>query len=133
MPTARSASYSGELSALKAILEQMQADHSDEKGVQAGASSSSFQDALLKANTVLEEILDDLQRRTTRQSRLAKLGWPSKKGDLEGSIAQLERLKTYFILVILNDRSVAEKETAHSIDAVVDWSREMKQLRKDRS
>ncbi|KAH1897478.1 hypothetical protein KXV31_002331 [Aspergillus fumigatus] len=118
MPTARSASYSGELSALKAILEQMQADHSDEKGVQAGASSSSFQDALLKANTVLEEILDDLQRRTTRQSRLAKLGWPSKKGDLEGSIAQLERLKTYFILVILNDRSVAEKETAHSIDAV---------------
>ncbi|KAK9582311.1 hypothetical protein V6Z93_008655 [Aspergillus fumigatus] len=122
MPTARSASYSGELSALKAILEQMQADHSDEKGVQAGASSSSFQDALLKANTVLEEILDDLQRRTTRQSRLAKLGWPSKKGDLEGSIAQLERLKT-----------VAEKETAHSIDAVVDWSREMKQLRKDSS
>ncbi|KAH1398449.1 hypothetical protein KXW21_001272 [Aspergillus fumigatus] len=118
MPTARSASYSGELFALKAILEQMQADHSDEKGVQAGASSSSFQDALLKANTVLEEILDDLQRRTTRQSRLAKLGWPSKKGDLEGSIAQLERLKTYFILVILNDRSVAEKETAHSIDAV---------------
>ncbi|KAK9550351.1 hypothetical protein V6Z98_006869 [Aspergillus fumigatus] len=133
MPTARSASYSGELFALKAILEQMQADHSDEKGVQAGASSSSFQDALLKANTVLEEILDDLQRRTTRQSRLAKLGWPSKKGDLEGSIAQLERLKTYFILVILNDRSVAEKETAHSIDAVVDWSREMKQLRKDSS
>ncbi|KAH2081089.1 hypothetical protein KXV84_003593 [Aspergillus fumigatus] len=131
MPTARSASYSGELFALKAILEQMQADHSDEKGVQAGASSSSFQDALLKANTVLEEILDDLQRRTTRQSRLAKLGWPSKKGDLEGSIAQLERLKTYFILVILNDRSVAEKETAHSLDAVVDWSREMKQLRKD--
>ncbi|KAF4269743.1 hypothetical protein KXV29_008849 [Aspergillus fumigatus] len=119
MPTARSASYSGELFALKAILEQMQADHSDEKGVQAGASSSSFQDALLKANTVLEEILDDLQRRTTRQSRLAKLGWPSKKGDLEGSIAQLERLKTYFILVILNDRSVAEKETAHSIDAVL--------------
>ncbi|KAH2039300.1 hypothetical protein KXW45_008969 [Aspergillus fumigatus] len=118
MPTARSASYSGELFALKAILEQMQADHSDEKGVQAGASSSSFQDALLKANTVLEEILDDLQRRTTRQSRLAKLGWPSKKGDLEGSIAQLERLKTYFILVILNDRSVAEKETAHSLDAV---------------
>ncbi|KAH1641177.1 hypothetical protein KXW91_005870 [Aspergillus fumigatus] len=117
MPTARSASYSGELFALKAILEQMQADHSDEKGVQAGASSSSFQDALLKANTVLEEILDDLQRRTTRQSRLAKLGWPSKKGDLEGSIAQLERLKTYFILVILNDRSVAEKETAHSLDA----------------
>ncbi|KAM0115481.1 hypothetical protein ACP6JC_007943 [Aspergillus fumigatus] len=80
MPTARSASYSGELFALKAILEQMQADHSDEKGVQAGASSSSFQDALLKANTVLEEILDDLQRRTTRQSRLAKLGWPTGSG-----------------------------------------------------
>ncbi|KAH1500083.1 hypothetical protein KXW25_006999 [Aspergillus fumigatus] len=100
MPTARSASYSGELFALKAILEQMQEDHSDDKGVQAGASSSSFQDALLKANTVLEEILDDLQRRTTRQSRLAK---------------------------------VVEKETAHSIDAVVDWSREMKQLRKEKT
>ncbi|KAH2311314.1 hypothetical protein KXW18_006024 [Aspergillus fumigatus] len=100
MPTARSASYSGELFALKAILEQMQEDHSDDKGVQAGASSSSFQDALLKANTVLEEILDDLQRRTTRQSRLAK---------------------------------VVEKETAHSIDAVVDWSREMKQLRKGKT
>ncbi|RHZ46624.1 uncharacterized protein CDV56_102556 [Aspergillus thermomutatus] len=106
----------GELFALKAILEQMQTDHGEKKAAQ-GPGSTPFRDALLKANTVLEE------------SRLAKLGWPSRKGGLEGNIAQLERLKTYFILVILNDRSVVEKEMARSIDAVVDWSREMRQLR----
>ncbi|PKX92396.1 uncharacterized protein P174DRAFT_512989 [Aspergillus novofumigatus IBT 16806] len=117
----------GELFALKAILEQMQTDHSEKNG------TSTFRDALLKANTVLEEILDDLQRRTMRQSRLGKLGWPGRKGALEGNIAQLERLKTYFILVILNDRSAVEKETAHSIDAVVDWSREMRQLREEKT
>lgn len=106
----------GELFALKAILEQMQTEHNEEKGAQVSGSSS-FRDALLKANSVLEEILDDLQRRTMRQSRLAKLGWPGKKGGLEGNIAQLERLKTYFILVILNDRScVSRLSTVGTID-----------------
>ncbi|GIC90547.1 uncharacterized protein Aud_006982 [Aspergillus udagawae] len=121
----------GELFALKAIVEQIQTDHIEEKG--AKGVPSPFRDALFNANTVLEEILNDLQRRTMRQSRLAKLGWPGRKGGLEGHIAQLERLKTYFILVILNDRSVVEKETAHSIDAVVDWSREMRQLREEKT
>lgn len=45
-------------------------------------------------------------------------------------------MRALFQLRIMDELTVsrvAEKETAHSIDAVVDWSREMKQLRKDRS
>lgn len=95
----------GELFALKAVFEQMRIERIADSSLKSDTSPSPFRDALLKANTVLEEILEDLMSRSLRQSRLSRLGWPGRKASLQGSIAQLERLKTYFILVIMNDKT----------------------------
>lgn len=101
----------GELFALKAVLEQMSReqqgtlDIQDPKSAQS-LSSESFRHALLSANGVLKDILDDLMKRQARgKSFFKQLGWPGKKEKLQDSIVQLERLKSYFILVMVNENS----------------------------
>ncbi|UDD57074.1 hypothetical protein AFCA_004589 [Aspergillus flavus] len=105
----------GELFALKAVLEQMSRekqgplDIQDPKSAQA-ISSESFRHALLSANGVLKDILDDLMKRHIKgKSFIKQLGWPGKKEKLQDSIVQLERLKSYFILVMVNENSASQK------------------------
>ncbi|EAW10805.1 uncharacterized protein ACLA_052780 [Aspergillus clavatus NRRL 1] len=121
----------GELFALKAVFEQMRIERIADSSLKSDTSPSPFRDALLKANTVLEEILEDLMSRSLRQSRLSRLGWPGRKASLQGSIAQLERLKTYFILVIMNDKTTADKDVAYAIDSIADWGKQMKQMHQE--
>ncbi|GMF71001.1 unnamed protein product [Aspergillus oryzae] len=117
----------GELFALKAVLEQMSRekqgplDIQDPKSAQA-ISSESFRHALLSANGVLKDILDDLMKRHIKgKSFIKQLGWPGKKEKLQDSIVQLERLKSYFILVMVNENSYlsASQKLIHVLGALL--------------
>ncbi|BAE62433.1 unnamed protein product [Aspergillus oryzae RIB40] len=123
----------GELFALKAVLEQMSRekqgplDIQDPKSAQA-ISSESFRHALLSANGVLKDILDDLMKRHIKgKSFIKQLGWPGKKEKLQDSIVQLERLKSYFILVMVNENSAMDKEVLSSINYLTDLGTLMRQ------
>ena len=94
----------GELFALKAILEQTGKDQLDSQVYK----SESFRGALDKANTVLKGLLDELEKRKLRgKSFWKQLGWPERRARMQEHIDQLERLKTYFILVVMNDNTYA--------------------------
>ncbi|KNG89399.1 putative ankyrin repeat-containing protein [Aspergillus nomiae NRRL 13137] len=123
----------GELFALKAVLEQMSKERQgtlnieDPKSAQA-LSSESFRHALLSANGILKDILDDLMKRQLRgKSFFKQLGWPGKKEKLQDSIVQLERLKSYFILVMVNESSAMDKEVLSSINYLTDLGTLMRQ------
>ncbi|GAB1197943.1 hypothetical protein APSETT444_007249 [Aspergillus pseudonomiae] len=118
----------GELFALKAVLEQMSKERQgtlnieDPKSAQA-LSSESFRHALLSANGILKDILDDLMKRQLRgKSFFKQLGWPGKKEKLQDSIVQLERLKSYFILVMVNESSSTAIEEARKATQSTDFS-----------
>ena len=100
----------GELFALKAILEQIGKSQQDalvcDPLTPPSMSLKSFQEALKEASTVLKEILDDLENRRGKGTSVWRhMGWPERKAKLTENIARLERLKTYFILAMMNDRS----------------------------
>ncbi|KAE8381438.1 hypothetical protein BDV26DRAFT_278821 [Aspergillus bertholletiae] len=123
----------GELFALKAVLEQMSKerqgalDIQDPKSPQA-LSSESFRHALLSTNGILTNILDDLMERQLRgKSFFKQLGWPGKKEKFQGSIIQLERLKSYFILVMVNESSAMDKEVLSSINYLTDLGTQMRE------
>ncbi|PYI04395.1 putative ankyrin repeat-containing protein [Aspergillus sclerotiicarbonarius CBS 121057] len=121
----------GELFALKAILEQIEKNQQDalvyDSHSPQSMSLKPFQDALTEASTVLKEILDDLESRREKGTSVWRhLAWPERKARLKENI-MLERLKTYFILAMMNDRSWASgKEMASSIDLLTDMGKEMK-------
>ncbi|KAF7593223.1 hypothetical protein BBP40_011764 [Aspergillus hancockii] len=124
----------GELFALKAILEQISKERQDPPPYTQDStptetpSSDPFLQGLLKANTVLKEILEDLQKRQNRgQSFFKQLGWPGRKAKLQENITQLERLKSYFILVMMNENSAMDKEISFSVNLLNDLGRQIKQ------
>ncbi|RAK99927.1 uncharacterized protein BO80DRAFT_465655 [Aspergillus ibericus CBS 121593] len=121
----------GELFALKAILEQIEKNQQGALGYDPHApqsmSSKPFQDAMREASTVLKEILDDLESRQAKGTSVWRhLGWPERKAQLKENIARLERLKTYFILVMMNDKSLVDRKITSSIDLLTDMGKEIK-------
>lgn len=99
----------GELFALKAIVEQIRTDDEpfpNDKRYMI-PENGPFNNTWLYTRDLLTEILDDLVNRASRgQSSLNHIGWPGKKSELREKITRLERLKTYFILVLMNDQAL---------------------------
>ncbi|RJE23124.1 ankyrin repeat protein [Aspergillus sclerotialis] len=113
----------GELFALKAILEQMRKDQLDSQAYK----SESFRGALDKANTVLKEILGELEKRKLRgKSFWKQLGWPERRVKMQENIDQLERLKTYFILIVMNDNTAVDRDMSASLNVLTDLGKQAK-------
>lgn len=103
-----------ELLALKGILEQMEKENDD--AINAGQqeiprlfSSQPVHEALSKGHNLLKNLLDDLDGRQVQRSsllgNLRNLGWPRTRTQFQEKVQQLERLKSYFILVMMRDTS----------------------------
>ena len=110
-----------ELLALKGILEQMKIE---EDSLLSGSgnremvplfSSESVRDALNTTDSLLCNILDGLQKRQAPGRRsIKKLQWPLAKNELRAHIERLERLKSFFILVMMKDSSYVTARALHA-------------------
>lgn len=97
----------GELFALKAVVEQIRVDNGSlaNDKLYITPQDGPLNNTWSYTRDLLTEILDDLVKRASRgQSPLKHLGWPGKRSELREKITKLERLKTYFILVLVNDQ-----------------------------
>lgn len=97
----------GELYALKAILDQMTSEQRGRSKPDTCSVQSfwlgSQDEALDNANTVLSETLEALEKVAIRgPSFLKQLGWPGRRAKLQENLGHLERIKSYFILVMMN-------------------------------
>ncbi|KAH8703264.1 hypothetical protein BGW36DRAFT_84581 [Talaromyces proteolyticus] len=127
----------GELFALKAIVDQIQMEKDatikvTEIYFNNTRSSDAFDKAMTDTRNLLQEILDDLVERALRgQSLLRNLGWPGKKTNLQEKVAKLERIKTYFILVLMNDKAELGRDMSISIGAIAETSIQLYQNNQD--
>jgi len=104
-----------ELLALKAILEQL--------GIMQDSlpilSSPPVRDALTTTNGILIAVLADLEEKRTRRSHaIQKLTWPQTKSGTYTQVVRLERLKSYFSLVLMNDASALQREMITAIQQI---------------
>jgi hypothetical protein len=94
-----------EIVALQDLLEEMQnrqnaTIHNKTLNVTV-QSSQLFKDTLKVARELLQSMLDDLKPR--KESTLSSLTWPKHKASVLDRTVQVERAKSYFILVLMND------------------------------
>lgn len=99
-----------ELLALKGILEQMKTEEesliSDPWNQEMAQMflSQPVLDAFNTSSNLLSNILVSLEKtQAPRHKSIKTLGWPLLRNELQTQIKQLERLKSYFVLVMLKD------------------------------
>jgi hypothetical protein len=97
-----------ELLALKGILEQMAIEQNDigDLGDIKQSESGSFsavESAMQATAVLLQKIMADLQRISGEKVlSLKALNWPNATNELRKDILQLERLKSCFLLAVMN-------------------------------
>lgn len=98
-----------ELLALQAVLNQIKAE-GDKKGTRSNRglydllSSQPVLNALVMADTILKTILNDLNKLQASERRTLKsLTWPLGRSEIYKRITELERLKSTFVMVLMND------------------------------
>jgi hypothetical protein len=96
-----------EIVALRGLLEEMQNRQNatiPNKTLDVTVQSSQlFKDTLKVTRELLQSMLDDLKPR--KESTLASLTWPKHKTSVLDRTVQVERAKSYFVLVLMNDTS----------------------------
>src|SRR5277367_322237 len=98
----------GELLALKGVLEQISRQQDDAAVQQnhAATTSQSVRDALASTQGILNSIADELRGFQKPGRKVLKaLAWLGTKSKLQSRIGQLESVKSYFLLVLMNDAS----------------------------
>lgn len=105
-----------ELLALRAALEHVQLNlQQDDKmqvdqpyGASAHLSSSNLSmpeshEMIESAQSLLSELLTQLEKPGKLNSALRRIAWPLKKENINSYVTRLERLKSFFILAITSD------------------------------
>jgi hypothetical protein len=101
----------GELVALQGVLLHIDLQQSEEivdgsdLKIKQLCASQAFQDALLTSDEILRRLIQNLDKRASNNQALSKLTWPLIKGDVKDDISRLERVKSYFLLVMMADNS----------------------------
>jgi hypothetical protein len=101
----------GELVALQGILSHIDVQQGEEKkdesdtGIMQLCHSQAFRDALLTSRGILHRLITNLEKMSSNNQALGKLTWPLIKGHVKEDISRLERVKTYFLLVMMADNS----------------------------
>jgi hypothetical protein len=82
-------------------------------------SDGQIEDVMSLTQQTLESIESTLKKPKSKFGKVAQcLVWPFKVGDVEKYLASIERAKTWFIMVILND-------SAHTIDKTYEEVKEL--------
>ncbi|KAK0112484.1 hypothetical protein ONS96_001721 [Cadophora gregata f. sp. sojae] len=101
-----------EILALKGILEQINqrqpAAQEGNVGEWALESSQQYKDTLGATNVLLKSMLEDLTPR--KDSKLASLTWARHKSSVLEQTTKVERAKSFFVLVLMNDASVSQQD-----------------------
>jgi hypothetical protein len=101
----------GELVALQGVLSHIGLQQSEETKdgpdprTKQLCASLAFRDALLTSDEILRSLIQNLDKRASTNQALGKLTWPLIKGDVRDDISRLERVKSYFLLVMMTDNS----------------------------
>jgi hypothetical protein len=103
-----------EILALKGILEQIDQRQQVARGVSAATPalewSQQYNDTLVATKALLQSMLDDLTSR--KDSKLASLTWVRHKSFVQEQTTKVERAKSFFVLVLMNDASVSQQDVA---------------------
>ncbi|KAJ9633814.1 hypothetical protein H2199_009227 [Coniosporium tulheliwenetii] len=101
-----------DLSVLKSTLEQMQKSFTPHGEDTIAAkmkeleSSRDFQSALRSTQELVARLIQNLSKKRMNHRKLHALAWPLVKDDVKADIDRLERIKSWFIMVIMADDSV---------------------------
>lgn len=109
---------SQELFALKGILEHLQSQFNSES--LAGLTAydpKTFTGMIESTDAFLQSLLSSLEKPKLRfKKSMQKLEWPFKKNEVDQHIARLERVKTWFILVLMTDALSASRDISSEIN-----------------
>lgn len=101
-----------EILALKGILEQIDQRQQAAQGVNAATPalqwSQQYKDTLVATKALLHSMLEDLTSR--KESKLASLTWVRHKSSVQEQTTKVERAKSFFVLVLMNDASVSQQD-----------------------
>lgn len=127
---------SEELFTLKGILEHMSKDlPKDTPEPPQTEKSGPFNREVMArvlhtTNEFLQSLIKDLERPATKFQRLKqKLEWPFTQDEMNAHLAQLERVKSWLILVLMSDHASVDREMQRDMDSLANALREDLQVR----
>jgi hypothetical protein len=95
--------------------------------------AAEFKWMLEEARSLLVSLTESIQVGASRGSRLAqRLTWPLKRQHVKDLTGQLERMKTYFILVATSDTRDATKALTNSLDGIQQSLADMRTSEEDK-
>ena len=109
-------SLSQELFALKGVLDHMEAQHtmsmmSSDAFLSLQYDDEKFTDMLISTNDVLQGLFRSLEQPKGKFGKaMQRLKWPLDKTSVAENIAVLDRIKTWFILVLMTDTSTTTRD-----------------------
>ncbi|KAK1751261.1 hypothetical protein QBC47DRAFT_464015 [Echria macrotheca] len=124
-----------EVLALKGIIEQIDQRQKASAARPLQQTQQQYADTLVATATLLDSMLDDLTSK--KQSKLSSLSWTRSKTSVQEQVAKVERAKSFFVLVLMDDTSASQHDvlalvksisTALSIDRQEKEAQENKEL-----
>lgn len=124
------ASLRVELFCLKSALAQIERDVL----LAPEHETAEFRWMLEEAHSLLVSLTESIQAGASRGSRLVqRLTWPLKRQHVKDLTGQLERMKTYFILVATSDTRDATRVLSKSLDGIQQSLAEMRTSEEDKA
>ena len=118
----------GELIALKGALEQLQKLHApsntSDQGGAAIVMSNEFRQTLKSTRDIVQRLVESLAKKQTSSRKRNALLWPFVKEDVAADIQALERVKSWFVMMMmaenLTEMRTLLKESHKIIDVVME-------------
>jgi hypothetical protein len=98
-----------EILALQAVLGQIKVEEDGENSprnqdLRNALSSESIRNTIVMTDSILKTIWDGLNKiQAPGRQALKSLAWPLARSDIYNQIAKLERLKSSFVMILMND------------------------------